>query len=138
MTDYIHHTGGIVDINAAELPTAWKNISGINNLSTEELKNIGWLPVNYVNKTYDAATQVRTGPAGGQLGDNVSGDIVDITYTVTNKTASEIDAEKDVVVESILQNVVVAAVVSALNDGTFIPGSNYTEAQLAALIKGKV
>jgi hypothetical protein len=41
---YGHITDGAVDQGPIGLPSAWDNISGLNNLSDEELRPLGWLP----------------------------------------------------------------------------------------------
>ena len=49
-----------------------------------------WLPLIDINPPFNSETQKRTGPAVV-----VSADSVTRTWTVTDKTAAELDAEKD-------------------------------------------
>jgi len=135
---YIHHTNNIIDIAASVLPRAYGNTSGLNHASPEELKALGWLPVVLTNPPFDSETQVRTGPIGGQVGDVVTGnaDSVDVIFSVRDKTAQELDDEKDA--EAGQQLKTLKALGLALNDGSFVPGSNYTNTQLKAIIKAKL
>jgi hypothetical protein len=41
---YGHVTAGVIDDGPCQLPTSWKNISGLNNLSSEQQIALGWLP----------------------------------------------------------------------------------------------
>ena len=77
MPDFCHLTNDIID----EGPRTRTGLSAGKNAATgetasisvvttnAELKNLGWLPVVYVNETYDSATQVCTGPTGCNVGD---------------------------------------------------------------------
>ena len=135
---HIHHTNNIIDVAARTLPRAYGNTSGLDHATDAELKAIGWLPVILINPAFDDATQIKTGPIGGQLGDAVSVNADDVTveFTVRNKTAQELDDEKDEQASNQLESL--KALVLALNDGSFVPGSNHTNAQLKAIIKAKL
>ncbi len=98
MSEHIHVENDIIDIAPRPLPKAWRNVSGLDKATVSELKALGWLPVIYVNETYDPATQVRTGPTGCIFGDAVpaGADDVTSTYTVRAKTAQELaDDQRD-------------------------------------------
>ena len=41
---YGHVTNNIIDAGPGSLPRSWENISGLNNLTNEELRPLGWLP----------------------------------------------------------------------------------------------
>jgi hypothetical protein len=41
---YGHITNGVIDQGPIGLPNSWENISGLNNLTDEELLPLGWLP----------------------------------------------------------------------------------------------
>jgi hypothetical protein len=41
---YGHVTAGAIDDGPCQLPVSWKNISGLNNLSSEQQIELGWLP----------------------------------------------------------------------------------------------
>jgi hypothetical protein len=90
-------------------------------------KGIRWLDLVVVNPV-KVADQIKEGPVI---------DITDTTYTrtwtVRDKTADELDAQKT-------QNAAgqfdeIKALLLMLNDGSFVPGSNYTHAQIKAKIK---
>lgn len=83
MTDYIHQTDNVIDVAAGTLPTAWQNVSGLDKASAASLKAKGWLPVVYVNETFDSGTQQRTGPTGVSVGDAVTPDADSVTGTYT-------------------------------------------------------
>ena len=93
---HVHVENDIIDVGPRPLPRSWRNISGLDRSSDVELKAVGWLPVVYVNETYNSATQIRTGPTGCNVGDAVpvGADEVTGTYTVRAKTAQELDADR--------------------------------------------
>jgi len=41
---YGHVTNGTIDKGPCSLPKAWENISGLNNMSSDQLRTFGWLP----------------------------------------------------------------------------------------------
>lgn len=88
MTDYIHHVNNVIDRGAGSLPTGWKNISGLHLADDALLKSLGWLPVVYINATFNSDTQKRTGPVGVSVGDAVipEADSVQGRYTVLDLT----------------------------------------------------
>ena len=97
MTNYCHHTNNIIDEGSKILPRSWRNISGLDKASTMHLKSLGWLPVVYVDETYDSATQVRTGPTGCNVGDAVPAGADEVTgaYALRDKTQQEVDDERE-------------------------------------------
>jgi len=140
MTPYIHQTNDVIDAQHSALPRAWRNVSGLDKATAAELKAMGWLPVTYVNEAFDPATQIRTGPAGVDVGDAVpsGADGVTGTFTVRDKTAQELDDEKDAEAASALNNRALKAYIMAVNDGSIVPGGNMTGAQLKAAMKAKL
>jgi len=78
-------------------------------------------------------TRLRRGPTV---------DITDTTYTrtwtVRDKTAAELAAEKAANTDGALNAPGVKPLISALNKGTFVPGSKYTEAQLKTIIEAEM
>ena len=76
-------------IEIKELPTAWRNISGLNNLDDIGLANLGWHPLVVVDPPYDSATQNRSVPI-----DEWDGSIATRTYTITDKTQEELDTDQ--------------------------------------------
>jgi len=93
---FCHQTNDIIDIAPRSLPRSWRNISGLDRSSNVELKAVGWLPVVYVNVTYNSATQIRTGPTGCNVGDAVPAGADEVTgaYALRDKTQQEVDDDK--------------------------------------------
>ncbi|KKN90077.1 hypothetical protein LCGC14_0231900 [marine sediment metagenome] len=99
MTDYCHIDDGAIDDGPRALPRAWRNVSGLRRGTPEFLKDKGWLPVRYVDESFDPATQVRTGPVGCNVGDPVPPDADEVVgiYTVKDKTQLELDDDQQAV-----------------------------------------
>lgn len=61
---YGHVTNGVIDSGPGSLPSSWENISGLNNLTNEELRPLGWLPWIFItvpvgeNQVLDGSTIV--------------------------------------------------------------------------------
>ena len=91
-------------------------------------KDLHWLPFTKVQPTYDSKTQVRTGPV-----EEVTAKEVTQTWTVRDKTAQEIDADVDDQAAAGVRTL--KPLIMALNDGTFVLGQNYSNAQMKAIIK---
>jgi hypothetical protein len=59
---YGHVTNGAIDKGPCSLPKSWENISGLNNMSNDQLREIGWLPWVFVqvpvgeNQVLDGST----------------------------------------------------------------------------------
>ena len=87
MTVFCHQTGDVIGEGPKPLPKSWRNISGLDKATPAHLKTLGWLPVVYVDETYDSATQVRTGPTGCNVGDAVPAGADEVTgaYALLDK-----------------------------------------------------
>ena len=90
-------------------------------------KGLRWLDLVVVDPAQDV-DQIKEGPTV---------DITDTTYTrtwtVRAKTAKELNSEKDGEVLDRLR--IMNPLIKALNDGTFVPGQNLTDAKLKKLLK---
>jgi hypothetical protein len=82
---YGHVTNGVIDKGPCSLPKSWENVSGLNNMSDAQLRDIGWLPWVFV-ETPVGTNQVVSGSTV-QIQPN---QIVE-TQTVRNLTQQEID-----------------------------------------------
>ena len=88
MAKYYHVESGVIDEGPKDLPTAWRNSSGLHLGTPAELKDKGWLPQVVVGfEPFDPDTQIRTGPVN-----QVNANDVTSTYTVRDKTQQELDA----------------------------------------------
>jgi len=92
-------------------------------------KGIRWLDLVVVNPTQDDG-QIKEGPTV-----NITDTTYTRTWTVRDKTAQELSDDKDNAATYILTERGIVALITALNDGSFIPNSNYTAAQLKTIIK---
>ena len=90
-------------------------------------KGLRWLALDVVNPSV-GVDQIKEGPVI---------DITDTTYTrtwtVRNKTATELNAERTSRAGGIFSGL--KPLLLALNDGTFVPGQNLTDAKLKKLLK---
>ena len=90
-------------------------------------KGIRWLDLVVVNPDR-GSNQIKEGPTV---------DITDTTYTrtwtVRDKTVKELNSEKDG--EALDKLRIMKPLIKALNDGTFVPGQNLTDAKLKKLLK---
>jgi hypothetical protein len=91
-------------------------------------KPFHWVPVIVVKPSYSSATQIRTGPV-----EVVTSTELTRTWTVRDKTARELEAEGDTEDEDWFMRM--KPLLVALNEGTFLPGSNYTKAKIKAIIR---
>ena len=93
-------------------------------------KGIRWLKLVVVSPTQ----------GDGQIQEGPTVDITDTTYTrtwtVRDKTADELNAEKTKKVGNQFDEL--KPLLLILNDGSFIPGSNYTKAQIKSKLKAKL
>jgi hypothetical protein len=93
-------------------------------------KGIRWLDLVVVNPA-QGVDKIKEGPTV---------DITDTTYTrtwtVRDKTAEELDLEKDGEVLDRLR--ILNPLIKALNDGSFVPDSDYTVAQMKTILKAKL
>ena len=95
-------------------------------------KGLRWLDLVIVDPgPPKKSNQVKEGP------------VIDITpttytrtWTVRTKTAAELNVEKTTNARN--QFDILKPLLLALNDGSFIPGSNYTEAQIKSKLKAKL
>ena len=67
-----------------ELPTSWRNISGLPHLNTVELAELGWLPYIDIEPEYNTDTQYLTHETV------IGEDAVTETYTVNDYSAEEL------------------------------------------------
>ena len=83
---YGHVTDGIIDDGPCQLPSSWQNISGLNNLSSEQLLELGWLPWILI--------EVEPGPYQVRDGETVTIEATQIVQTqlVRDMTPEEIAA----------------------------------------------
>jgi len=81
---YGHVTAGVIDKGPCGLPKSWENISGVNNMSNDQLRELGWLPWVFV--------QVPVGEDQVLDGSTVEIKTLDITETqvVRDMTPQEI------------------------------------------------
>jgi hypothetical protein len=94
-------------------------------------KAMRWLPITITNPNHDESTQVKTGPVVTVNADNVTR-----VWSVRSKTAQELDELKNKETVSVIR--AIKPLIDALNDGTFTPGQNLTNAQLKAIIKAHI
>ena len=92
-------------------------------------KGLRWLDLVVVNPA-SGDDQIKEGPTV---------DITSTTYTrtwiVRDKTEDELNAERENAAGAILTNRGLKAFIKVINDGSFIPGSNYTNDEIKAKIK---
>jgi hypothetical protein len=93
-------------------------------------KGIRWLDLVVVNPA-QGDDQIKEGPTV---------DITDTTYTrtwtVRDKTAEELNTERTIRADNQFDGF--KSLLLVLNDGSFVPGSNYTPAQIKAKLKEKL
>jgi len=93
-------------------------------------KGIRWLDLVVVNPAL-GNNQIKEGPTV-----DITPTTYTRTWTVRDKTADELNIDKTQRAEN--QFEAIKALLLALNDGSFVPGSNYTPAQIKAKIKAKL
>jgi len=57
MTNYAHVENGSIQKLYDVVPTAWRNVSGLDRLSEEDLVSLGWYKIVKNRPGYDSATQ---------------------------------------------------------------------------------
>ena len=78
--------------------------------SDDELRDLGWLPqVKVGDAPFDPATHKQTGPVHEVFAMEVTS-----TWTTTEKTAQELDDEKQTAAEKVADSVVLQAAIRAL------------------------
>lgn len=109
-----------------------RNLSPIRDFPSKPKDPIGkgwkWLPVEDTDPPYNAQTQVKEGPAV-----TIQPAKVVRIWTVRDKTAQELDTEKEAEIGSLR---VIRAVVLAIADGSLTAG--LTPAQARAAVKAKM
>ncbi len=90
-------------------------------------KAMRWLELVVVNPVA-GKDQVKEGPTIA-----ISGTKYTRTWTVRDKTADELDAEKDDITGHIFN--MLKPLIMALNDGSFVPDSDYTVDQIKSKLK---
>jgi len=90
-------------------------------------KGMRWLDLVVVNPSH-SENEAKEGPTV---------DITDTTYTrtwtVRDMTSEELNSRKDTKADRILRNL--NPIIMMLNDGSFVPGSNYTNTQIKTKLK---
>jgi hypothetical protein len=100
------------------LPDGWRNISGLNCLTDEELKTHGWLPASETIPTFDSETE----KLGGSILDSILEDEVIYTkeiLTITNEEQINKKISEIVTAEYAANRA--AAIVDLKGDGTLPP-----------------
>ena len=111
----------------------------LEEADSSRFRKTGVPPVLMPEKGMRWLKLVVVGPAQGpdQIKEGPTVDITDTTYTrtwtVRDKTAKELNSEKDS--EALYRLEILNPFIKALNDGTFVPGQNLTNAKLKKLIK---
>ena len=99
----------------APIPGSWKNISGLDCLSDEKLKVLGWLPVREIIPTFDTVTE----KLGSIILDSILEDEVLYTKEVLAITDEERIVSKIEEIEAIeYESNRVAAIEDLKTDGT--------------------
>ena len=93
-------------------------------------KGIRWLPLEIIDPT-PTGDQIKTGPVITVLKTKVKK-----VWTVRDKTAAELNADVNNGIDNLFRDL--KPLLMALNDGSFIPGSNYTNVQIKAKLKAKL
>jgi hypothetical protein len=93
-------------------------------------KAMRWLKLVVVDPD-QGENQIKEGPVI-----DISSKTYTRTWTVRDKTAAELDAETDYRVTNSFNNF--KPLLLALNDGSFVPNSNYTVDQIKAKLKEKL
>ena len=93
-------------------------------------KGIRWLELVVVNPEI-GEDQTKEGPTIA-----ISDTTYTRTWTVRDKTADELNTEKTVQADNIVKSL--KPLLDILNDGSFVPGSNYTDKQIKAKIEEKL
>ncbi len=85
MPKYIHHTNSVIDVEPVSLPQSWRNISGLDLASPEELAAFGWLPVVETKPKYKPNTEQLINPEI-RVGDIVPANATSIKAVWTKAT----------------------------------------------------
>lgn len=87
MVEYCYIEDGQIVEGPRQLPESWRNISGLNLLTKEELVERGWIPVEETPATPTSTQSVESYKCV------IVGGVVKKTWTLRDKTADEIVAE---------------------------------------------
>ena len=93
-------------------------------------KGIRWLELVVVDPE-TGEDQIKEGPTIA-----ISDTKYTRTWTVRDKTADELNTEKTAQADNIVKSL--KPLLDILNDGSFVPGSNYTDKQIKAKIEEKL
>ena len=93
-------------------------------------KGIRWLELVVVDPE-TGEDQIKEGPTIA-----ISDTKYTRTFTVRDKTADELNTEKTVQADNIVKSL--KPLLDILNDGSFVPGSNYTDKQIKAKFEEKL
>jgi|TARA_R110000803_G_scaffold124079_1_gene191894 hypothetical protein len=91
-------------------------------------KGLHWLPFVKVDPSFDSSTQIRTGPV-----DVVTATEATRTWSVRSNNQGEIDAAEDDHATLVMKQM--KALVTAINDGSLVPGANVSNDALKAILK---
>jgi hypothetical protein len=61
MANYVYINDGQIEEYYDIIPTSWRNVSGLNLLSKQELLTLGWYPVENLPEIYDSTTSYIAG-----------------------------------------------------------------------------
>lgn len=103
--NYGYVENGIIIEGPRQLPASWRNVSGLNNMSEDALKAIGWLPwtITYgpgsitvsssiqINPDSIAETVTRRDPTAEEQADQEAARIESINYMRRADYAAEAD-----------------------------------------------
>lgn len=82
---YAHVEDGQITYGPDVLPRNWRNVSGINKASAEDIKGLGWLPATKTEPTFDPTTHKK-----GDRVDTITANDVNVTWEVVAKSADEL------------------------------------------------
>jgi len=61
MAEWVYVENNEIKEYHGELPRSWRNVSGLNLASTEELVSLGWYPVRKIQTSYDSSLYYEAG-----------------------------------------------------------------------------
>jgi hypothetical protein len=93
MANYVYINNGQIEEYYDIIPTSWRNISGLNLLSAQELLNIGWYSVENLPEIYDSTTSYVAGYTYEIFSDHVK-QIPQIVQYTEDKIAELLEERK--------------------------------------------
>jgi hypothetical protein len=93
-------------------------------------KGIRWLDLVIVNPA-QVDNQIKEGPTV-----EITSTTYTRTWTVRDKTEDELNTERTLLADHLFNDL--KPLLLVLNDGSFIPGSNYTDVQIKSKLKAKL